>query len=141
LEARFDGRDFYVNSLYPADLPAGLDQPTDTGTMTLLSDNVAMFNDAGGHQIQFVDSPPGMVGKAYAFTAHVLAGGDQMSDEKFAARLWRAQGTLPGVSGPSYGNGYTAVAGTITLVAEGQAVFSIPGEPAVTFARLSPVCD
>src|SRR3979409_1369142 len=35
LETRFDGRTFYVNSLYPADLPAGRGGPTDTGTMAL----------------------------------------------------------------------------------------------------------
>ena len=141
LATRFDGRDFYVSSLYPADLPAGLDQPTDTGTMALLSDSVAMFNDPAGRQIQFVDSPPGLIGKAYPFTVHVLAGGDQLSDEKFAARLWRPRGTLPGVSGPSYGNGYTAVAGTMTLASEGLSVFSALGEPTVTFQRTAPTCD
>ena len=144
LETRFDGRTFYVNSLYPADLPAGLDGPTDTGTMALLSDSHAVFKDPAGHEIGFADSPPGLIGMAYPFTVHVLAGGDQLSDEKFAARLWRAEGTLPGVSGPPTGNGhdaYTAVVGTITLVSEGMAVFSAIGEPTVTFDRTRPTCD
>jgi hypothetical protein len=140
LEVPFDGRVFYVESLYPADVPAGLDQPVDAGTMVLLSAHLAEFQDPSGHHIRFVDSPPGEIGKAYPFTVHVLAGGNLLIDERFAGRVWHAQGTLPGISGPQYGNGhdaYAAVAGSLTLVSADRAVFVTSDATTVAFDRTS----
>jgi hypothetical protein len=142
LETQFDGRLFYVESLYPSDLPPGLDGPTDLGTMTLLGAHLALFQDAAGHSIRFVDSPPGVIGRPYPFTAHVLAGGNTLIDEHFAGRLWHPQGTLPGVSGPPYGNGhdaYTTVSGNISLVSDDLAVFTAHGTT-VNFVRSSFAC-
>jgi hypothetical protein len=144
LEIRFDGRVFYIESLYPADVPAGLDQPTDAGTMVLLSSHLAAFHDPAGHHIRFVDTPPGVIGKVYPFSVHVLAGGNQLIDERFAGRLWHPQGTLPGVSGPPYGNGhdaYTALSGSLTLLSADRAVFLTPSATTVAFVRTSFACE
>lgn len=144
LETRFDGRVFYVEALYPADIPAGLDAPFDAGTMALLSAHVALFRDAAGHAIRFVDSPPRVIGEAHPFTVHVLAGGNQLIDERFAARLWHPQGTLPSVSGPSSGNGqdaYTPVSGTLTLLSAARAVSSTPNTRTAAFVRTPSLCD
>jgi hypothetical protein len=143
LETQFDGRVFYVESLYPSDLPPGLDGPVDLGTMTLLGAHLALFQDPAGHSIRFVDSPPGIIGNAYPFTAHVLAGGNTLIDEHFAGRLWHPQGTLPGVSGPPYGNGHdawTSVSGTMTLLSGDKSVFRSEGGTTVDFARTDFVC-
>jgi hypothetical protein len=143
LEAWFEGRMFYVESLYPSDVASGLDQPVDTGTMVLLAPHLAAFQDATGHHIRFVDSPPGVIGQAYPFTVHVLAGTNQLIDEHFAARVWRAQGALSGVIGPPYGNGhdaYTSVNGTLTLLSTEQAIFTSPSAT-VEFDRIPAFCD
>lgn len=144
LEIRFDGRPFYVESLYPTDRLTGLDQPMDVGTMVLLSSHLAEFRDPAGHHISFVDAPPGVIGHAYPFSVHVLAGGSQLIDERFAGRLWHPQGTLPDVSGPPYGNGhdaYTAVSGSLTLESADRAVFTTPSATKVVFVRTSFTCE
>src|ERR1700687_2970025 len=143
LETQFDGRLFYVESLYPSDLPPGLDGPKDLGTMTLLGAHLALFQDSVGHSIRFVDSPPGVIGRAYQFTAHVLAGGNTLIDEHFAGRLWHPQGTLPGVSGPPYSNGHdawTPVPGTMTLLSGDNSVFRTEGGATVDLDRTDFVC-
>jgi hypothetical protein len=143
LETQFDGRLFYVESLYPSDLPPGLNGPTDLGTMTLLGAHLALFQDSVGHSIPFVDSPPGVIGRAYQFTAHVLAGRNTLIDEHFAGRLWHPQGTLPGVSGPPYSNGldaWTPVPGTMTLLSGDKSVFRTEGGTTVDLARTDFVC-
>jgi hypothetical protein len=145
LEIRFDGRVFYLESINPADVLVGLDQPEDIGTMVLLSAHLAVFQDAAAHSIRFVDSPPGLIGKAYAFTVYVYPG-DRLIDVRFAGRPWHALGTLPGVSGPPYGNGRdtsTAVAGLMTLVSGSRATFLTPNGSTVEFVRTNPVpgCD
>jgi hypothetical protein len=145
LQTRFDGRIFYVESLNPDDVSVGLDQPVDTGTMVLLSTNLAAFEDSAGHHIRFVDSPPGEVGKQYSFTVHVAAGSNQLRDEKFAGRIWHPQGDLLGRGGPPSLNGrdaYTPVTGTLTLQDEDHAVFATPAGQRVAFIR-APVggCD
>jgi hypothetical protein len=112
--------------------------------MVLLAAHLAEFQDPAGHHIRFVDSPPGVIGKAYPFTVHVLAGGNQLIDERFAGRVWHPQGTLPGVSGPPYGNGhdaYTTVSGSLTLASADQAIFVAPSASAVTFVRMQEGCD
>lgn len=144
LEARFGGRFFYPESLYPSEIPPGLDQPMDSGTMTLLSAHLALFQDPAGHSIRFVDSPPGEIGKAYPFSVHVLAGGSALIDERFGGRLWHPQGTLPGVSGPPYGNGHdawTIVPGSLTLMSVDNAVFHTAGGATVNFVRAPFLCD
>jgi hypothetical protein len=145
LEISFDGRLFYLESLNPADVLGGLDQPEDAGTMVLHSAHVAEFHTAAGHTIHFVDSWPGVIGNAYPFTVHVLPG-NRLRDEPFAGRMWHASGTLPGVSGPPFGNGqdrFTAVAGCLTLVSADQATFVAPDGTTVEFVRTNPVpgCD
>ena len=144
LEIRFDGRAFYIDSLNPAGGLTGLNQPVDEGTMTLLSSHLAEFSDLAGHHIRFVDTPPGVIGNAYPFTVHVLAGGSQLIDERFAGRLWHPRGTLPGVSGPPYGNGHdsnTAVSGSLTLTSADRAVFMTPSKATIVFARISLACE
>jgi hypothetical protein len=144
LEARFDGRFFYPDSLYPSDIPAGLMQPVDSGTMTLLSSHTALFQDLAGHSIQFVDSPPGVIGKAYPFSVHVLAGGNSLTDEHFAGRVWHPQTSIAGVSGPPYGNGHdawTIIAGTFTMVSSDKAVFRTAEAAKLDFVRVPFVCD
>ncbi len=94
--------------------------------MTLLSPHLAVFRPSRGHAIQFVDSLPGVTSQPYPFRVYVLSGGNQLIDRGFAGRLWRAQGTLPGVVGPPYGNGqdrFTEVDGTMTLTGPDTAVF------------------
>jgi hypothetical protein len=112
--------------------------------MVLLSAHLAEFRDPAGHHIRFVDSPPGVIGKAYPFTVHVLAGGNQLIDERFAGRVWHPQGTLRGVIGPPYGNGhdaYTTVSGSLTLASADQAIFVAPSASAVTFVRIQVGCE
>src|SRR5712675_1989733 len=41
----------------------------------------------------------------YPFAVHVLSGGNTLIDEQFAGRHWHTTETLPGVKGPTYGNG------------------------------------
>ena len=144
LETQFDGRVFYVQSLYPSDIPRGLDGPTDLGTMTLQGAHLALFQDPAGHSIRFVDSPPGVIGQSYPFEVHVLAGGNALVDEHFAGRVWHPQGTLPGVSGPPYGNGHdanTTVPGSISLRSADEAAFRAAGGATVSLARIPVVCD
>ena len=140
---RFDGRTFYVATLYPADLPPGLGNPVDTGTMTLLSSHTAVYRDPAGRSLQFADAPPGVIGKAYPFSVHVLSGGNSLRVETFAARDWQTQGTLPGVSGPPSGNGrdaWTVVPGSFTLKSIGKAVFKSDAGATVEFARMGIGC-
>lgn len=145
LEIRFDGRVFYLESLNPADVLVGLDQPIDAGTMVLLSTHLAEFRDTAGHSIRFVDSWPGLIGQSYPYTAQVSSS-NQLRDARFAGRLWHALGILPGVSGPPYGNGqdrFTEVPGSLTLVSADRATFTTPSGLAVEFVRTDPirVCD
>lgn len=145
LEIRLDGRVFVLEALNPADVLVGLDQSTDTGTMVFLTAHLAEFRDTAGHTIRFVDSYPGLIGKAYPFTARVYPG-NQIIDGRFAGREWHASGTLPGVSGPPYGNGqdrFTAVTGTLTLVSADRATFATPNGATVEFVRVDPIpgCD
>jgi len=140
LETRFDGRTFYVEALNPTELPASSDG---RGTMTLLGEHLALYQDPAGDSIRFVDSPPGVIGNAYPFTAHVLAGGNTLIDEHFAGRVWHPQGTLLGVNGPPYGNGndaWTAVLGTMTLLSGDESVFNSEGGTSVTFVRIPFEC-
>ena len=145
LEIRFDGRVFYLESINPADVLMGLDQPEDIGTMVLLSAHLAVFQDAAAHTIRFVDSPPGLIGTAYPFTVHIYPG-DRLIDVRFAGRTWHTMGTLPGVSDPPYGNGRdtsTAVAGRMTLVSGSRATFMTPNGTTVEFVLTNPPlgCD
>src|SRR5438445_2985380 len=65
LGTRFDGRSFYVEAVDPSTVTNGLNNPMDLGTMTLRSPHLAIFVTSQGHTIQFVDSPPGVVGQPY----------------------------------------------------------------------------
>jgi hypothetical protein len=145
LGTRFDGRPFYVEAVDPSTVTTGLDNPEDLGTMTLVSPHLAVFVTSQGHIIQFVDSPPGVVGQPYPFRVLVLSGGNQLIDRQFAGRLWRAQGSIPGVVGPPYGNGqdrFTEVDGTITLIAPDTAAFRSAAGAQVRFVAVEPGgCD
>ena len=93
--------------------------------MTLLSPHSAVFESSSGSFIQFVDAPPGVIGTAYPFTVYVAFGG-KVIDRAFAGFVWKAEGSLAGVSGPPYGNGqdtFTTVTGTMTLTSDGSALF------------------
>jgi hypothetical protein len=145
LATRFDGRAFYVEAIDPSTITTGLNNPEDVGTMTLISPHVAVFKASGGSLIQFVDSPPGVVGQPYPFRVYVGSVGNQLVDRGFAGRLWHAQGTLPGVAGPPYGNGqdrFTVVQGTMTLTGPGSAVFRGSSGGQVLFVLQGPLgCD
>ncbi len=145
LGTRFDGRSFYVQAVDPSTVTIDLNNPVDLGTMTLRSPHLAVFVTSGGRAIQFVDSPPGVVGQPYPLRVLVLSGGNQLIDRQFAGRLWRAQGSLPGVVGPPYGNGqdrFTQVDGTLTLTDPDTAVFRSAARGQVRFVAVQPGgCD
>lgn len=145
LGTRFDGRAFYVEAIDPSTVTGGLNNPEDIGTMTLVSPHVAIFRSSAGNTIRFVDSPPGVTGQPYPFRIFVQSGGNQLSDARFAGRLWRAQGTLPGVVGPPYGNGqdrFTVVNGTMTLTGPESATFRGSSGAQVQYLDAGPVlCD
>jgi hypothetical protein len=145
LGTRFDGRSFYVQAVDPSTVTIDLNNPEDLGTMTLRSPHLAVFVTSRGRSIQFVDSPPGVVGQPYPFHVLVLSGGNQLIDRPFAGRLWRAQGSLPGVVGPPYGNGqdrFTQVDGTLTLTDPDTAVFRGAAGGQVRFVAVQPGgCD
>jgi hypothetical protein len=145
LATRFDGREFYVDAIDPLTVTSGLNNPEDLGSMTLTSSHVAVFQTSTGNLIRFVDSPPGVIGQPYPFRVFVLSGGNQVVDRRFAGRLWRAQGILPGVVGPPYGNGqdgFTIVDGTMTLTGPDAAVFKRGNGAQVQFVLEAPLgCD
>jgi hypothetical protein len=145
LGTRFDGRSFYVQAVDPSSATIDLNNPVDMGTMTLRSPHLAVFVTSRGRAIQFVDSPPGVVGQPYPFRVLVLSGGNQLIDRQFAGRLWRAQGSLPGIIGPPYGNGqdrFTQVDGTMTLTDPDTAVFRSAAGAQVEFVAVQPGgCD
>ena len=141
------GRTFYLAELYPArvsfqGIPGNPEVP---GTMTLLSPHVARFSDQAGNQMLFVDEFPGALNTPYAFAVRVLSGGNTLSDEPFAGRRWHTTETLPGVTGPPYGNGmdsFTVVHGMLTIVDAEDAVFCSDAGAVVHFTALAPVgCD
>jgi hypothetical protein len=140
LEIQFDGRRFYLESMNPADVLVGLDQPDDVGTMVLLSPHVVAFHDPAGHFIRFVDTPPGEIGKPYPFTAY-LSSTDRLIDERFAGRVWHALGSLPGAVGPRSANGQdisTPVTGTFTLLSIDRATFMTSNGTEVPYVRSAP---
>ncbi len=141
----FDGRPFYVEAIEPSSVTSGLQNPFDDGAMALLSHGVAEFRDPQGHVIRFVDDPPGVIGRPYPFKVRVLSGGNRLLEVAFAGRRWQPQGTLPGVTGPPYGDGrdrFTTVDGTMTLLSSDRAAFRSQSGAAVLFT-LAPLtgCD
>jgi hypothetical protein len=146
LTTYFNGRTFYLAELYPARVPV-MDpgRPEVAGTMTLLSAHVAAFVDHAGNRVLFVDQLPGALDTHYAFVAHVMSGGNQISDEQFAGRRWHTRETLPGVTGPPYGNGQdrsTNVGGTFTIIDAEDGVFRNNAGAMLHFTALPPAgCD
>src|ERR1700674_3509086 len=146
LTTYFAGRTFYLAELYRARVPV-MDpgRPEVLGTMTLLSAHVAAFVDHMGNRVLFVDQLPGALDTPYAFVAHVMSGGNQISDEQFAGRRWHTPETLPGVTGPPYGNGQdrsTNVGGTFTIVDADHGVFRNGAGAMLHFTALPPAgCD
>jgi hypothetical protein len=140
----FRGRVFYLEELYPSRV-AYLGDPEVFGTMTLVSAHVAEFSDPGGHRIRFVDLLPGESNRPYPFAVSVVSGGNTLIDEPFAGRRWHTTETLPGVSGPPYGNGmdrFTVVHGRLTIVDAEDAVFHSDAGAVLHFAALGPTgCD
>jgi hypothetical protein len=141
------GRTFYLAELYPARVvfQGNPGNPEVSGSMTMLSPHVARFSDSAGNQILFVDQPPGALNTPYPFVAHVMSGGNTMSDEQFAGRHWRTTETLPGVKGPPYGNGQdrsTTVGGQFTIIDAEDAVFRSDAGAVLHFTALPPAgCD
>jgi hypothetical protein len=147
LTTYFAGRMFYLAALYPARVAfsgtAG--RPDVAGTITLLSPHVAAFVDSAGNRILYVDQLPGALNTPYPFVVHVLSGGNQLGDEQFAGRHWRTAQTLPGVSGPPYGNGQdssTPVGGTFTIIDAQNALFRSQAGAMLHYTALPPMgCD
>ena len=128
LTTYFAGRTFYLAELYPAraQFSGNPGRPDVAGTMTLLSSHVAAFVDPAGNRILFVDELPGALNTPYPFAVHVISGGNQLGDEQFAGRHWHTTESLPGVTGPPYGNGQddsTMVSGTLTIIDAQDALF------------------
>ncbi len=147
LTTYFAGRTFYLAELYPArvQLMGNPGSPAVAGTMTLLSPHVAAFVDPAGNRILFVDEPPGALDTPYPFVVHVMSGGNQLGDEQFAGRRWHTSETLPGVTGPPYGNGQdrsTTVGGTFTIIDAQDAIFRSQAGAVLHYAVLPPAgCD
>jgi hypothetical protein len=143
LSTWFDGRAFYVEAVDPSTITSGLDNPEDIGTMTLLSPHTAVFRASAGKMIRFADAFPGVIGEPYPFRVYVLSGGNQLIDRGFAGRLWQAEGSLPGVTGPSPGpkgqDALTLVEGTMTLISGDMAVFRDRAGGEVRFKLRGPV--
>jgi len=145
LSVFFDGRPFYVEAIEPSSVTWGLQNPFNDGTMTLVSHGVAEFRDPQGHVIRFVDDPPGVIGYPYPSQVHVHSGGNRLLEVAFAGRRWQPQGTLPGVTGPPYGDGhdrFTTVEGTMVLLSSDRAAFRSQAGAVVPFT-LAPItgCD
>lgn len=147
LTTYISGRTFYLAELYPARV-VFLGNPGDpmvSGTMTMLSPHVARFSDRAGNQILFVDQLPGALNTPYPYAVRVLSGGNALMDEPFAGRRWHTTETLPGVTGPAYGNGmdsFTEVHGTLTIVDAEDAVFRSDAGALLHLTALGPVgCD
>ncbi len=119
--------------------------PQVTGTMTLLSPHVAAFVDPAGNRVLFVDQLPGALNTPYPYVVRVMSGGNQIGDEQFAARHWHTAETLPGVTGPPYGNGQdrsTSVGGTFTIIDTYDGVFRSQAGALLHFTALPQVgCD
>ena len=144
LTTYFAGRTFYLAELYPARVPY-LGNPMVAGTMTLLSPHVAAFVDSAGNRILFIDELPGALNTPYPYAVHVMSGGNQLSDEQFAGRHWHTVETLPGVTGPPYGNGQdrsTSVGGTFTIIDTDDGVFRSQAGALLHFTAIPPAgCD
>ena len=141
------GRIFYLAELYPARVSfvGTPGSPLVSGAMTMLSPHVARFSDPAGNQILYVDQPPGALNTPYPYVVRVLSGGSTLSDEQFAGRHWHTTETIPGVSGPPYGNGLdrvTEVPGTLTIVDAQDAVFRSNAGAVLHFTAVPPAgCD
>jgi hypothetical protein len=149
LSTEFDNRTFYQDDFSPA--RAAIRDPVvesnsrfgdpQEGTMTLLSEHVAEYLDSTGYFIRFVDYYPGEEGRGYPLQVHVLSGGNRLLDVSFAGRRWHTDDTLPGVTGPPYGDGRdrsTVVAGTFTLLSADRADFVSAAGAGLRFTRLGP---
>jgi hypothetical protein len=147
LTTYFAGRTFYLAELYPARVLVAGDpgRPEVPGTMTVLSPHVAAFVDRTGNRVLFVDELPGTLNMPYPFFVRVMSGGNQLSDEQFAGRHWHTAETLPGITGPPYGNGQdrmTSVGGTFTIIDAGDGVFRSHAGAVLHFTALPPAgCD
>ncbi|HVS06253.1 MAG TPA: hypothetical protein VHK65_08815 [Candidatus Dormibacteraeota bacterium] len=113
--------------------------------MTLLSPHVAAFVDHAGNRVLFVDQVPGTLNTPYPFAVGVMSGGNQIGDVHFAGRRWHTLETLPGVTGPPYGNGQdrsTNVGGTFTIVDADRGVFRSYAGAVLQFTALPQAgCD
>jgi hypothetical protein len=143
LSTEFDNRTFYQDDFSPARVPTGRESTNryedPKGTMTLLSERVAEYLDSTGYTIRFVDYYPGEEGRSYPLQVHVLSGGNRLLDVSFAGRRWHTEDTLPGVTGPPYGDGRdrsTMVAGTFTLLSADRADFVSAAGARLHFSRL-----
>lgn len=149
LSTEFDNRTFYVDDFYPARVSMGRESSNRygdaKGTMTLLSEHVAEYLDSTDYTIRFVDYYPGEEGRGYPLQVHVLSGGNRLLGVSFAGRRWHTDDTLPGVTGPPYGDGRdrsTVVAGIFTLLSADRADFVSAAGGRLRFTRLGPQgCD
>jgi len=147
LTTYFAGRTFYLAELYPSRVQITGDpgRPEVPGTMMLLTPHVAAFVDGTGNRVLFVDAFPGALNTPYPFSVRVMSGGTQLGDEQFAGRHWHTAETLPGVTGPPYGNGqdrWTTVAGTFTIVDASDGIFRSQAGAVLHFSALPPTgCD
>ncbi len=147
LTTYFAGRTFYLAELYPARASVIGDpgMPQVTGTMTLLSPHFAAFVDPAGNRVLFVDELPGALNTPYPYVVRVMSGGNQIGDEQFAGRHWHTAETLPGVTGPPYGNGQdrsTSVGGTFTIIDTYDGLFRSQAGALLHFTAIPHVgCD
>lgn len=139
------GRVFYLTELSPARITARFDEPVTDGVMTLVTPDLAEFRTHYGDLIDFTDQLPGEIERPYPFQVHVLSGGNTLIDEQFAGRIWHPLDTIPGVTGPPYGNGRDASApvdGTFTIQTDDHALFRSRSGALVRFVAVPPGgCD
>lgn len=134
--AEIDGRTFYVDrptGIRSADLSSA-GQPVDVGTMTLVSYHRALFRDADGREVVFVDHLPVVTGRAYPVQVAITAP-SRLDSLLFAggvfAQMSDARPALPGAPG-------TTLSATATLIDTEHAVIGV-GHTVIPFQRLHSV--
>ncbi|MFN2462307.1 MAG: hypothetical protein ABR573_00205 [Candidatus Dormibacteria bacterium] len=140
LSIEFGGRPYYLDEPVPrTTAQMGLPNPIDTGMITLSTLHRAVFRDKTGHELTFVDRPPGDIGHAYTVPLQIGEGG-RLGSINFNGRLWNSRGSLPESYGPSPGGvePLKEVTGTVTLVDDGHAEVRYRGQ-VVQFVPSGPV--